>query len=200
MWKVAAVCATLAAGAVAQEQPRLRVLRGELESWEGTPSSGHVAVRDDAAHVTICRFDIHSSFERDNQRVAPMAMRAGDHVEVMAERAPGSPGCYARSVQVVGADTWRRRRPSPTETFAPRGELTYAGVVIKVTPQGIDLRTRQDGERHILLRRDTRYIDRGITVEGKTLKVRTQVFIRAGRNLDDEIEAYQIVWGAIPSP
>jgi len=37
-------------------------------------------------------------------------------------------------------------------------------------------------------------------VEAADLKPNTRVFVRAGKNLEDQIEAYQIVWGEILQP
>ena len=32
------------------------------------------------------------------------------------------------------------------------------------------------------------------------LKPNTRVFVRAGRNLDDDLEVYQVIWGEILEP
>jgi len=61
----------------------------------------------------------------------------------------------------------------------------------------LTLRTRVDGEKLILLRQDTRYIGDGQRVGADGLKRNTRVFVRAGRNLDNDVEAYQVVWGGI---
>jgi hypothetical protein len=82
----------------------------------------------------------------------------------------------------------------------PRGTLTYAGVIARLGDGRMVLRTRGGGEAHILLRPDTRYLSGGAIVEHSALSLSTRVFVRAGRNLDDEIEAYQVVWGEILSP
>jgi len=37
-------------------------------------------------------------------------------------------------------------------------------------------------------------------VEAADLKPNTRVFVRAGKNLGDQIEAYQIIWGEILHP
>lgn len=59
------------------------------------------------------------------------------------------------------------------------------------------LRTRADGEKVILLRSDTRYIQGGSEVEASELKVNTRVYIRAGHTLERQVEAYQVMWGEI---
>jgi hypothetical protein len=70
---------------------------------------------------------------------------------------------------------------------------------MRVDPQLLTLRTRR-GEQHLLLRQDTRYLGDGARVDLKSLQVNTRVFVRAGRNLDQEIEAYQVIWGSIVQP
>ena len=39
-----------------------------------------------------------------------------------------------------------------------------------------------------------------LTAEPDNLPVNTVVFIRGGRNLYDEVEAYQVIWGEILQP
>ena len=62
------------------------------------------------------------------------------------------------------------------------------------------LRTRTQGDVEVVLRGDTRYFAGGRKTDSSELRVNTRVFVRAGHNLDDEIEAYQVVWGAILQP
>src|SRR6266404_6165393 len=72
----------------------------------------------------------------------------------------------------------------PTLTIAPRGTLTFTGVVLRQDTDGLVLRTRADGEKWILLRRDTRFREDGVQVGPSSLQSSTRVFIRAGTNLD----------------
>jgi hypothetical protein len=37
-------------------------------------------------------------------------------------------------------------------------------------------------------------------VEAADLKPNTRVFIRAGKNFEDQVEAYQVIWGEILHP
>ncbi len=73
----------------------------------------------------------------------------------------------------------------------------FSGLVVRVDHAVLTLRTRTDGVKTILLRQDTRYIGDGQRVDAAALRNHTRVFIRAGRNLDNDIEAYQVVWGEI---
>jgi hypothetical protein len=43
-------------------------------------------------------------------------------------------------------------------------------------------------------------MDSGLPGELSTLVVNTRVSIRGGRNLDNELEAYQVIWGEIEGP
>ena len=78
--------------------------------------------------------------------------------------------------------------------------MTFSGVVLRVNPEIIVLHTKTDPEKIVRLRQDTRYLDSGSPCTRSTLLVNTRVFVRAGRNLDDEVEAYQVIWGEIPGP
>ena len=62
------------------------------------------------------------------------------------------------------------------------------------------LHTR-DGDRPIpRLRRDTHYVQDGESVDGASLKPNMRVFVRAGKDLWDQVEAYQVFWGEILQP
>jgi hypothetical protein len=56
------------------------------------------------------------------------------------------------------------------------------------------LRTRA-GDQELLLRRDTRYVENGAPAATDNLKVNARCSVRAGRDLDGHIEAYQVMWG-----
>lgn len=191
----------------AQQAP-VGIVRGDLVEWQGAANSGNLSLKTMEGRVYECSFDGKTYFERDNHRVTPAVMTVGDRLELLSDRRPGSQTCYARTVRVmdpgaalsVTARQRFRRPPSPTESFAPRGNLTFAGVVVKIDEETIVLRTRTEGEKLIVLRHDTRYIGDGQRAELDQVKRNSRVFIRAGRNLENEIEAYQVVWGQIVQP
>lgn len=192
----------LMCAASAQQAP-IGIVRGELLIWQAASGIGRLDVKTTEGHVYQCSFDRKTYFERDNLMVAPAAMSVGDRLEIVSDRKPGSDVCYARTVHVLDAASAARplhREPSPTESFAPRGNLTFAGVVMRLDHETMTLKTRADGQKLILLRQDTRYIADGQRVDADGLKRNTRVFIRAGRNMDDDIEAYQVVWGEIVQP
>ncbi len=195
----------LSCAALAQQAP-IGIVRGEFVKSNSASGEGELVVRTSEGGERQCAFDRKTYFEADNQLVTASALRPGDRLEIVADRKPGSVDCYARTVHVMDAASARpgpggrprlRQSSSPTESFAPRGELMFYGLVVRVDHAVLPLRTRTDGVKTILLRQDTRYIGDGQRVDAAALRNHTRVFIRAGRNLDNDIEAYQVVWGEI---
>jgi len=90
-----------------------------------------------------------------------------------------------------------RRVLTQFDLWYPRGNLTFAGVVLRVTPETVTVRTRHNGVQTFVLRKDTFYLGDGLQLELSNLKKNTCVFIRAGKNFEEDLEAYQIVWGSI---
>jgi hypothetical protein len=43
-------------------------------------------------------------------------------------------------------------------------------------------------------------VDNGDTVEAADLRPNMRVFVRAGRNIYQQVEAYQVIWGKILEP
>lgn len=194
------------APALAQENAPIGILRGDLVAWSGTSRAGALTFRNGDNRILQCSFDDKTWFERENQHIVISGMKAGDHLELVADRQPHSQACYARTVQIVNALLPRRTdsgKPrlrfhnSATELWAPRGDMTFAGIVAGVDGNWLTLRTRDKGQEMLLLRPDTRYLGRGLALERSSLLPQMRVFIRAGRNLDGDIEAYTIVWGDI---
>jgi hypothetical protein len=73
-------------------------------------------------------------------------------------------------------------------------------VIYRINAEKLVLHTRADGDLNILLRKDTRYLQDGQVVEPEELKPNTRVFVNAGKDLYNEVEAYQVVWGKILEP
>jgi len=86
------------------------------------------------------------------------------------------------------------------ERALPTGNLTYSGVVSRFGADRIVLHTRDGKEQPLILRKDTRYLLNGDLVDAAALKLNTPVFVRAGRDLWDQVEAYQVIWGKILAP
>jgi hypothetical protein len=155
-------------------------------------------------------FDAKTYLERDSRRISIGGLQKGDTLEVVSDRDENIPVHYARTVHVIEtrlaprphltAGRARSYQASPIDLIAPRGNITFAGVVTKLTGDRIVLHTRLDGVKTVLLRLDTRYLEGGAVVDAADLKPTTRVFVRAGKNLDDQVEAYQIIWGDIMEP
>jgi hypothetical protein len=187
----------------AQPRPPLGILRGDLLSWEGTWQDGVLQLRLDSGIDYECRFSAATFFERDRARISVGKLRPGDKLHVVSDRTSPNAKCFARMVRIVSEHEapfqWGSLRRA-TESFAPRGSLVYAGVVVQPEEGAFVLRTRA-GERHrILLRRDTRFIDNGLPAGPEILTANRQIYVRAGFNADEEMEAYQVVSGEILQP
>ncbi|MDQ6662909.1 MAG: hypothetical protein M3Z23_00765 [Acidobacteriota bacterium] len=152
-------------------------------------------------------FDSKTWIEKQKERIPGNLLVQGDIVEVVCDR-DSTPVRYARMVQVIDKTRPRpavqaglyRMRHSPVEFIAPRGDLTFSGIVASLSDEHLVLRTRFDGEKIIYRRKDTNYLEGGFQVEPGVLKANTRVFLRAGRNLDNELEVYQVIWGRIFDP
>lgn len=177
----------LAASLGAQTIMPVGFVRGDVVST----NAGELTIRNTQNAVLGCFYDARTYFERDRQSIAVAGLAAGDPVEVLADRKPGSPNCYARTVQVVSL---RRPQRHPVESFQPRGDMTFGGTVVRRASRVLTLKTRA-GAITLRLRPDTRYLGDGLRLDAEALLVNTHVFVRGGRNLDGDLEAYQVVWG-----
>ncbi|MCX6623754.1 MAG: hypothetical protein NTY38_22350 [Acidobacteria bacterium] len=190
--------------AAAQSAPPLGLVEGTYVDREGTEQEGELVVRTANNRLFRCNYDAKSYFERQQKRIPASFLEAGDSVELVTDQAEGGSRCYVRVLHQL--ETARRRAAgrtplprwrNPTEDLFPRGDLTYAGVVRRVTPEHLVLRLRGGVQKDVLLRDDTRYLEGGGVVSRSDLSINTRVFVRGGKNLYGEVEAYQVVWGAI---
>ena len=198
------VCAI---GLMAQELAPIGIVRGVLSGCDAT----HLNIADEENRTFTFVTDARTFIQRDNQRIWCSKLGKGDRMEIVSDRSSEPGARYARLVKVIAFDT-RPRRPAvivaraplhyndPTLHLAPRGSLTFAGVVLRLESTGLVLRTRLNGEKWIVVRRDTFFRENGLEVESSSLRAGTRVFVRAGTNLDGEVEAYEVVWGEILSP
>jgi hypothetical protein len=170
------------------------IVRGNVVARIGSALSGELEIRSAQSLVYSCLYDARTYFEREHQAIVVTQLSAGDPVEVVADRRPGSGACYTRIVEVVNKSV---RRVSATtsagETLGPRGHLAFGGIVLQQSSLKMTIKTR-DGEISLTLRPDTRYVDDGIRVESSTFLVNKHVFVRAGRDIYGHLEAYQIMW------
>jgi hypothetical protein len=193
----------------AQDMAPVGIVRGDLSLLLVRAGKGTLDVKISSGTVYQCDFDTGSLVERDNLPIAPAALVKGDPIELLADRKRDR--CYARIIRVT--------RPSPGVTPAaaprpakwrfstnaidhiyPRGNLTFSGVIVRMTPTMLVLRTRTEREKIITLREDTRYLDSGLPGERAGLGVNTRVFIRGSKTFEDTLEAHQVIWGEIAGP
>jgi hypothetical protein len=168
--------------------------------------AGEFSVRAADNQVFRFQFDRKTDVERDQQTIEVARLEPGENVEVTAD-SPGSALHYARSVHALPSPAPRlvsagriRTTRNPIDRIIPAGALAFSGVVSRLNDERVILHTRASGDQTILLRQDTRYVDNGDVVEPADLKPNMRVFVRAGKTLYNEIEAYQVVWGQILIP
>lgn len=188
------------------------LVRGVLLERDAQTASGEFSVRRDDNLVFRYRFDAKTYVERDRELIDVSRLRGGEKVEVLSDEGPGTSLRYARTVHVLedpppqrqlvrgpGSGLTRAYR-TPLERLLPLSTLSFAGVILRLSQVRLVMHTRDGGDQTILLRQDTRYLEDGETVDANALQPNMRVFVRAGRNLYNEIEAYQIVWGHILMP
>jgi hypothetical protein len=177
------------------------LFRGSMVSWEGSLAKGVLLARNSAGTVEGCGYDSLSYLELSRRRITIAKLEPGDPLEILTDHKPGSRDCYIRMLQVIPPGPPPSRaivRPVVTRPSfeRPRGDRTVSGVILSNNGRSIRIRTRE-GEQTLLLRKDTRYLGDGAPQDAAALIVNTRVFVRAGRNLEGGIEAYQVVWGEI---
>jgi hypothetical protein len=192
----------------AETPPSAALVRGVLLERDPQVASGQFSVRLADNQVFRYQFDRKTYVEREQQLVDVSHLKPGEKVEVVSDALPGVVLRYARTIHVI-YDQPVPRPPSLgrlrsanrlIEDRIPTGSLTYAGVVFRLSGERLVLHTRDGGEQSLLLRKDTRYLRNGEIVEPATLKMNTRVFVRAGKDLWDQLEAYQVIWGKILEP
>lgn len=192
----------------AQMPPAPALVRGVLLERDTPGGSGEFSVRAADNQVFRYQFDAKTYVERESQLIDVRRLQPGEKVEVLSDTVPGSVLRYARTIHVfqdapaprpLTAGRLRAYR-TPTERSMPLGALTYSGVVFHVTAERLVLHTRERGDQAFLLRKDTRFLENGEVVEAASLKPNMRVFVRAGKDLYDQVEAYQVVWGKILDP
>jgi hypothetical protein len=179
------------------------ILRGTLLQAD----DGVLNVRQASGAPARCGFDSHTWIERDKKRLTLAALETGTAVEALTDQRAGR--CYTRIIRLIPATAVvtpvvRRTVVPPVrsaiESIYPRGNLTFAGVVLRRSPTVLVIRTRTEPEKMIALRQDTRYVDSGVPTTPTELAVNTRVFIRGGKSFENILEAYQVMWGEIDGP
>lgn len=188
----------------AAQQP---VERGVLLEHDSQAAAGEFSLRTAGDRVFRFSFDRKTYVEREDKLTDMARLQPGERIEVVSDKVSDSVWRYARTVHVL-ADAPPRRPPNPArprpmpgwaERAAPAGNLSFSGVVLRLGENRLVLRTRA-GEQTLLLRPDTRYLENGEIVEAAALKPTMRVFVRAGQNIWEQVEAFQVIWGVILEP
>jgi len=192
-----------------QENAPAGLLKGDFLSWTGTPRSGQFIFQSAGNRIYSCTYDDKTYIERESRRIMIANAEKGDHLEIVSDHRNDSTVCYARLVHILdmqhsyvvpGVRPRAKTTGRPLEPFGPRGNMTLSGLVMGVKSNILTLKARSGEYETIHLRPDTRYSTEGQTAESGNLRVNTLVFVRCGRNLENEVEAYQVVWGEILKP
>jgi hypothetical protein len=193
------VIAMLPPACFAQDEAPLLLLRGEVVQIEGLEFS----IRTADYRVHRYRTDEQTWIERENNRIRFQALQRGDIVDVVSAREPAPP--HAKLVKLVltrprAAPVLPWRPLGSTSSLLTRGNLTFTGIVTEVSEERLVLRLRNGEQKTFQLRYDTTFRGEGRLAERGALPAQTRVFVRAGKNLWDEVEAYEVVWGEILRP
>jgi hypothetical protein len=192
-WWIIAAGMVSGSALYAQAIMPMGIVRGDVVAWSGSGRTGELEIRSPQRLVYSCLYDARTYFEREHQAIGVTELSAGDPVEVVADRRPGSGACYTRMVQVVEKGV--RRVPTARSSIGwpvPRGDIAFGGVVVRSSLLRMTMKTRA-GEVSLILRPDTRYVGDGVRVDSTGL-VNKHVFVRGGRDIDGHLEAYQIMW------
>jgi len=192
---------------------------GVLIERDTMAANGQFAVRLATNEVLRYRFDAKTYVVRNDSLIDVARILPGEKVEVLSDTVPGSPLRYARDVHVLSAAPAQvpAAMPIPSastalnvpvsrqpysafdDTFIYTGDLTFSGVVARITADRLVLHTRS-GEQALEVRNDTRFLNDGAVAVAADLKPNTRVFVKAGKGLYGQVEAYQIIWGDILAP
>ena len=188
---------------MAQENSLPPLTRVTFRDWTGSQSSGHLIFHTANQTVYRCAFSSKTYMERDHKRIGILDIPEGQTLELLSEVITEPPRCRALIVRLVSKPEARARPgsvPSPTESFAPRGNLLLTGVVLRFSEWSLHLRTRSGESHTILLREDTRYYFDGAPVAHALLPLNRPLQIRAGKTYEGEVEAFSVTWGEILKP
>lgn len=183
------------------------LVRGVLLECDARPA-GEFSIRAEGNRVLRYQFDNKTYVERDEHLIEAARLVAGEKVEVLSDSVSGLLLRYARTIHVLQPVppprpmTLGRLRAydAKNEPQIRTGNITFSGVVFRLNSQRVILHTRDAGDLSIQLRKDTRYLADGQVVDADSLKPNMRVFVRAGKDLYNDVEAYQVIWGTILAP
>ena len=183
------------------------LVRGVLLECDAHPV-GELSIRAADNRVLRYQFDRKTYVEREEHLIEAGRLVAGERVEGLSDSVAGFAIRYARTIHVIQPappprpqSLGRLRAYDPkTEPAVRTGNITYSGVVFRLNSQRVVLHTREAGDLSIQLRKDTRYLANGQLVDAESLKPNMRVFVKAGKDIYNEVEAYQVIWGTILTP
>ena len=190
----------------AQSPENAGLVRGVVLECDAKPS-GELSIRTADNQVLRYQFDAKTYAERDQKLIEAARIQVGEQVEIVSDRTAGSLIRYARTIHVIEpTPPPRTTPPSRSRPYTPKvetvrtGNLTYSGVVYRLTADRVLIHTHEAGDLAIQLRKDTRYLEDGQVVGAADLKPTMRVFVRAGKDLYGDVEAYEVIWGKILTP
>ncbi|HTS65707.1 MAG TPA: hypothetical protein VMH28_26975 [Candidatus Acidoferrales bacterium] len=190
----------------AQTHASAGLVRGTVLECD-TKTEGELSIRTADNQVLRYQFDHKTYAEREEHLIEASRIVPGEQVEVVSDSVPGSLLRYARTIHVIEPappprqlSQGRLRAYNPKTDTVRTGNLTYSGVIYRLSPEHLMIHSKESGDLTIQLRKDTRYIADGQVVDAGDLKPNTRVFIRAGKDLYNDVEAYQVIWGKILTP
>jgi hypothetical protein len=195
------------------------ITRGRLLESD-TGETGELSIRTANNRVYWYIYDTHTYVESDNRLSTVPKLRKGDELEIVSDTGPDTALRYARTIHVVVEPVQRtvqqrqysegryalprhpvaREDPLKLDLLLARGTLTFAGQICQLNDERFVLRTRADGEKTIFLRADTRFMKDGGIVPASELRLNSRVYVRGSKNLEGDIEAFQVIWGEIVAP
>ncbi|MCC6367722.1 MAG: hypothetical protein IT165_29720 [Bryobacterales bacterium] len=205
MWRQLSWLILTASAGLAQDRPLAPLVHGVFQDWMGAEENGTFRFHTVDLQEYQCRFTSKTYFEQDHRRTYVSGIAKGENVEILSERMAEPPRCRALIVRVVAELKQHPTRSrmhalpaySPTESFAPRGNLLLTGIVLRVDEGSIVLRSRSGVRQVIQLRQDTRYVGSGLLDEKGAMPVGRPVQVRAGKTFEGDVEAFTIMWGEI---
>jgi len=209
------LCMTVTATMMAQAP----ITRGRLLESD-TGETGELSIRSQSNRVYWFVYDTKTYVERENHLSSVPKLHKGDEVEVVCDTGPDASLRYARTIHVIenpieklqeqkqfsqGRYAMPRKPPARDDPLKldllfPVGTLTFAGLVCQLNDERFVLRMRTGGEKTIYLRPDTRYMKDGGMSAAQALRLNTRVYVRGSKNLEGEIEAFQVIWGEVLEP
>jgi hypothetical protein len=187
-------------------QAPVRIVRGEITAFAYREGAGELSIRDPLYRVHRCALSSDTWFEYNLKPTVPDNVRVSMTAEVVADTRGGAGTCTALTVYLreavprIPIGLLSSSRSSFLDGLYPRGNLIYTGTVRGIEGRELILRTRKGDEQRFLLREDTVFQHEGRAVRMDTLGPQTRIHVRAGRNFEGRVEAYQITWGTILQP